>query len=262
MAALAVKSGCALCRQGRCPDDGGERARPPRPDGAHELLGYDPNPPPDLPMPAAPAPIPAPRRRSQRAGLIEHDGTHDTVLVILDMISCWRFPDASALERQAARIAPAVAQLRQRCRAARVPVIYANDNSGQWRSDFKFVVDESLKGTGPGSDITRQLEPGPQDYFVLKPKHSAFFATPLEILLDQLRAKRLIIAGVAGDQCVMNTAADAHMRDFDVVVPSDCIASLTPARNRRACAYLEGVLSLETTPSRSLRLRGPRRRAK
>ncbi len=195
------------------------------------------------------------RRRTQRAGLIEHDGTHDTVLVVLDMIGCWQFPDAPALARQAARVAPAIARLKQRCIDARVPVIYANDNSGQWRSDFRFVVDESLESDGPGAAITRQLEPGAQDYFVLKPKHSAFFATPLEILLDHLRAERLIITGVAGDQCVINTAVDARMRDFDVTVPADCIASLTPARNRRAIEHLGEALQVRTTASPALRLR-------
>jgi nicotinamidase-related amidase len=204
---------------------------------------------------------PTPRHRPQRAGLIERDGTHDTVLVILDMISCWRFPDAPALQRQAARMAPNIARLKRRCRAAGVPVIYANDNSGQWRSDFRFVIDESLDSAGPGADITRQLEPGPDDYFVLKPKHSAFFATPLEILLDHLRAKRMFITGVAGDQCVVNTAADARMRDFDVVVPSDCIASLTLARNRRALDHLRQALEVKTTPSRALRLHAPAPRA-
>lgn len=204
-------------------------------------------------------PTPTPRRRSQRAGLIEHDGTHDTALVILDMISGWNFPDAPALCRQAGRAAPHIARLKQRCLAARVPVIYANDNSGQWRSDFKFVVEASLEAGGPGADITRQLEPGPEDYFVLKPKHSAFFATPLEILLDHLRTRRLIIVGVAGDQCVLNTATDARMRDFEVVVPCDCIASLTPTRNARAVAYLRDVLALRVPTASALRLARPAR---
>jgi len=197
---------------------------------------------------------PSPRRRPQRTGLIEKDGRHDTVLIILDMISCWSFPDAPALERQAAAMTPAIARLRERCAQARVPVIYANDNSGQWRSDFKFVVAESLESGGRGADITRALEPGPDDYFVLKPKHSAFFATPLELLLDHLQAKRLVIAGVAGDQCVLNTAADARMRDFDVVVPSDCIASMTAARNRRAVEHLRDVLGVQTGASATIRL--------
>jgi nicotinamidase-related amidase len=218
---------------------------------AHELLGHG-MPPTVIASRKTP---PSPRRRSQRAGLIEHDGMHDTVLLILDMVSCWSFPDGAALERQAARAAPCIARLKRRCLEARVPVIYANDNSGQWRSDFKFVVDASLAPGSLGADITRQLEPGPDDYFVLKPKHSAFFATPLEVLLDHLRAKRLIITGVAGDQCVMNTAADARMRDFDVVVPADCVASLTPDRNRRAIDHLGAALRVKTTSARALRLR-------
>ncbi len=136
---------------------------------------------------------------------------------------------------------------------------HANDNSGQWRSDFTFVVDESLGSDSIGAEITRALQPGDADYFILKPKHSAFFATPLEILLDHLRAKRLVIAGVSGDQCVLNTAADARMRDFDVVVPSDCIASLTPARNSRALEQLRDALEFKTTPARALRLRAAAR---
>ncbi len=203
---------------------------------------------------------PSTRHRPQRAGLIERDGRHDTVLVILDMISCWRFPDGAQLAKQAALIAPCLARLKRRCREGRLPVIYANDNSGQWRSDFKFVVQESLGPEGLGADIMRQLEPDPGDYFVLKPKHSAFFATPLEILLDHVRAKRLVVTGVAGDQCVLNTAADARMRDFDVIVPSDCIASLTVDRNRRAIEHLRDVLGVKTSPARSLRLGSTGRR--
>jgi nicotinamidase-related amidase len=205
---------------------------------------------------------PSPRHRSQRAGLIERDATHDVALVVLDMISCWSFPDAPALLEEASRVAPAIARLKQRCLAAGVPVIYANDNSGQWRSDFKFVVDESMEGGGAGAEVTRRLQPGPEDYFVLKPKHSAFFATPLEILLDHLRTRQLIVVGVAGDQCVLNTAADARMRDFDVVVPADCIASLTPARNRRAIDHLGDVLDVKTTPARSVRLHARARHAR
>ena len=205
---------------------------------------------------------PSPRPRPQRAGLTEHDRTNDAALVILDMISCWSFPDAQTLVRAALDVTPAIARLKRRCIAAGVPVIYANDNSGQWRSDFKFLVRSSLESAGPGAEITRQLEPGPDDFFVLKPKHSAFFATPLEILLDHLRTKRLVIAGVAADQCVLNTAADARMRDFEVVVPADCIAALSPARRRRAVDQLRDALEIRTPAASALRLaRAPRTRA-
>ena len=162
------------------------------------------------------------------------------------MISCWTFPDAEPLLRHASRIAANIAALKHRCVTARVPVIYANDNSGQWRSDFKYVVRESLASEGPGADITRQLQPGDEDYFVLKPKHSAFFATPLEILLDHLKTECLIITGVAADQCVVNTVADARMRDFEAIVPSDCVATQSAARQRSALRHFEEVLDVRT----------------
>jgi nicotinamidase-related amidase len=197
---------------------------------------------------------PSPRPRPQRKGITERDRTHDTALVILDMISCWSFPDADAMLRAARDVTPVIARLKRRCVAAGVPVIYANDNSGQWRSDFKFLVRSSLESGGPGAEITRQLEPGPEDFFILKPKHSAFFATPLEILLDHLRTRRLVIAGVAADQCVLSTAADARMRDFEVVVPADGIAALSPARSRRAVEQLREALQIKVPPASALRL--------
>jgi len=199
-------------------------------------------------------PPPSPRRRPQRQGLIAAAPRQATALVILDMISDWDFPDGAVLLRQAARVAPAIAALKARCVAGRIPVIYANDNHGQWRSDFAFVVRRALESPGPGAALTQRLEPADGDYFVLKPKHSAFFATPLEILLDHLRTRRLVVAGVTSDQCVAATVADARMRDFEVAVPRDCVATLSAARNRRALQHFEEVQAVPTTASIHLRL--------
>jgi nicotinamidase-related amidase len=171
-----------------------------------------------------------------------------TALLIIDMISNWSFPDAVALRQQAARVAPAIAALKVRCRRAGVPAIYANDNHGMWRSDLRHVVDDSLSHGGAGARITEQLAPDEDDYFVLKPKHSGFYATPLQLLLQHLKAKRLLLTGVASDQCVLNTAVDARMREFEIVVPGDCVATQSAARNRRALRHFEEVLAVPTTP--------------
>jgi nicotinamidase-related amidase len=140
-----------------------------------------------------------------------------------------------------------------------VPVIYANDNHGMWRSDFRQVVEISMESGGAGARITAQLAPGADDYFVLKPKHSAFFQTPLHLLLQHLEASRLIVTGVASDQCVVATAFDAHMRDLEVIVPRDCIASQTTQRDRLALAHFEQALRIRTTPSGKVRLPRPTR---
>lgn len=170
------------------------------------------------------------------------------------MISEWCFPDARPLLSQAAAIAPRIAAFRTRCRAAGVPVIYANDNRGQWRSDFRQVVDHALAAGGAAARIAQQLAPHDDDYFVLKPKHSAFFATPMELLLQHLEVRRLLLAGVSCDQCVMASASDARMRDYEVLVPRDCVASPSAERNRRALQHLEQVMRLRTTASSRVRL--------
>lgn len=196
-----------------------------------------------------------PTRARAQSPLAEEPAAAATALLVIDMISEWSFDGAPPLLAQAAAIVPRIAELKARCRGAGVPVIYANDNRGQWRSDFRQVVEHALAAGGAGARIAEQLAPNEDDYFVLKPKHSAFFATPMELLLQHLEVCRLLLAGVACDQCIMATACDARMRDYEVLVPRDCVASPTAARNRRALEHLEHVMQLRTTESPRVHLR-------
>ncbi len=175
-------------------------------------------------------------------------------LVITDMISLWDFPDADKLLPAAVAIAPRVARLRQRCREAGVPVIYANDNRGRWRSDFRQLVDAALQAEGPGARIVEQLAPDTDDYFLLKPKHSAFFATPLELLLNDLGVEQLIVTGVSSDQCVLATVADARMRNLGAAVPQDCVGTQSARRNQAVIQHFTDVVGISVTPSSRLRL--------
>ena len=177
-----------------------------------------------------------------------------TGLLIVDMISCWDFPDAAKLLPAAMEIAPRIAALRQRCKARGVPVIYANDNRGRWRSDFAALVELSIASGGAGARITTPLLPAHDDYFVLKPQQSAFVGTPLEQLLGVLRIRRLIVTGVASDQCVLSTVTDARMRNLEVVLPRDCIGTQT---DRRQAIFLEQcnvAFDIATTPGSRIRL--------
>ena len=179
---------------------------------------------------------------------------HGIALLVVDMISCWDFPDANKLLIGARHIAPRIAALKARCRRARVPVIYANDNRGRWRSDFPTLVETSLERGGQGAAITQELEPARDDYFVLKPSHSAFFGTPLELLLRYLEVHRIAITGVASDQCVLSTALEARMRSLEVIVPRDCVATQSAARNRAVLRQLGDVHRVPTTPGPRIRL--------
>jgi nicotinamidase-related amidase len=193
---------------------------------------------------------------SQPAPIAPDTAAAGTAVVVVDMISCWDFPDADKLLRGAQRIAPRIAALKMRCRKAGVPVIYANDNRGRWRSDFPALVGLSLGCGGPGAAITRTLEPAREDYFVLKPSYSAFFGTPLELLLRYLKVHRIAITGVASDQCVLSTVLEARMRSFEVLVPSDCVATQSAPRNRAVLRQLEEVHEVPTLPASRIRLDG------
>ena len=199
-----------------------------------------------------------PKRARASTSLAPETAPGGTVLLIIDMISCWDFPDAHKLLPGAHAITPAIARLKKRCRACGVPVIYANDNRGRWRSDFASQVRQSIDAGGPSAAITQALMPEQDDYFVLKPAQSAFFATPLHLLLQHLEATRLLITGVASDQCVLTTAIGARMHALDVVVPADCAATQGAARHRAVLQQFEKVHQLPTTHSARIRLGQPR----
>lgn len=192
--------------------------------------------------------------RPEAHSLAQERPACDVALLIIDMISDWRFPDAEALLPRAAAIAPAIAELKQRCREQGVPVIYANDNQGRWRSDFRRLVDDSLQDRG--AQITRALMPDEEDYFLLKPKHSAFFCTPLDLLLQDLGVQRLVLTGVAADQCIATTATDARMRNYDAVAPADCIATQSEERDGRVLRHFADALRVPTPPWRDIDLKG------
>jgi nicotinamidase-related amidase len=177
-----------------------------------------------------------------------------TVLLVLDMFSDFRFENGSQAATVAGKIAPAIARLKDRCRRARIPTIYVNDNEGRWRSDFESILARCVSAGGNARKIERCLRPRPVDYCVLKPKHSGFFATPLDTLLQYFGAETLILTGMAAQQCVLLTACDAYVRDYRLWIPRDCIGALTTAEERFASYFLHTVLRADLAPSRARKM--------
>jgi nicotinamidase-related amidase len=185
----------------------------------------------------------------------------EIALLLIDVVNDLDFPEANQLLRYAQPMARKLLRLKERAKKAGVPVIYVNDNFGRWRSDFRRQVAHCLREKSRGREIVSLLQPEDDDYFVLKPKHSGFFSTTLETLLRYLGSKKLIVTGIAGNFCVLFTANDAYMRDYDLLVPSDCVASNTAEENRQALALMRKFLKANTRPSTKLRLpAAPRKR--
>jgi nicotinamidase-related amidase len=170
-------------------------------------------------------------------------------LLLIDVINDLEFDGGEALLEPALRAAEQIALLKKRARSAGVPVIYVNDNFGRWRSDFRALVSHCLEDGVRGRRIVQMLRPDEEDYFVLKPKHSGFFASALEVLLAYLGAETLILTGFAGDICVLFTAHDAFMRDFHLVVPSDAVASESDEKTRTALETMRTLLRADVRAS-------------
>jgi nicotinamidase-related amidase len=177
-----------------------------------------------------------------------------TALLLIDVINDLEFDGGEELLVRALPMAHALTVLKARAKGLGIPVIYVNDNFGRWRSDFNTLVQRCLHPEVRGQPVVALLKPDEDDYFVLKPKHSAFYQTGLEILLQYLGAETLILTGVATDICVLFSANDAYMRDFRVCVPSDCVASESNDRKDQALALMQRVLKADIAASTDVNL--------
>ncbi|HEX8069360.1 MAG TPA: isochorismatase family cysteine hydrolase [Pyrinomonadaceae bacterium] len=186
----------------------------------------------------------------------------EVALLLIDVINDLEFSSGPELLKHALPMAERVAELKRRAKAAGVPVIYVNDNFGRWQSDFQKLLQHCLDEGVCGQPVAELLRPEEDDYFVLKPKHSGFFSTTLDILLDYLQVKTLVLTGLTGDICVLFTASDAYMRDFNLYVPEDCIASSDPRENEHALEHMRRVLKADTRPSPELDFEELKRRSK
>jgi nicotinamidase-related amidase len=179
----------------------------------------------------------------------------DTALVILDLISDFAFDDGEAVARAALPVARRIAKLKARAKPAGIPVIYVNDALGRWRSDFPGLVRRCSAPDSRGATVVAAIAPELDDYCVLKPKHSGFFATALDTLLEKIGAKRLILTGVSSNQCVLFTANDAYVRELGLLIPRDCISARSPKETRLALQHFASVLNADTRASTAIRLR-------
>lgn len=167
-----------------------------------------------------------------------------TALLIIDMVNPLDFDGGESLRKHASRAALCLAGLKQALRRQGIITIYANDNFTDWEHDFRELVKRCREQEASASLIMPIL-PEEGDLFVLKPMHSGFFHSPLQILLEQRGIDHVILAGVAGDGCVLATALDAHMRKLRVTVARDAVASITAERNDAALDLMRGAIGAD-----------------
>ncbi|MFE5189673.1 cysteine hydrolase family protein [Streptomyces sp. NPDC056628] len=156
---------------------------------------------------------------------------------MVDMINTYDHEDAELLVPSVEQVVPVLADLIGRARAADVPVIYANDNFGRWRSHHGELVENAL--SRPRADLVEPIRPDDESLFVVKARHSAFYETPLSYLLWRLGVGHVVLTGQVTEQCVLYSALDAHIRHLDVTVPEDAVASIHPHLASAALEMME-----------------------
>jgi nicotinamidase-related amidase len=186
------------------------------------------------------------QQRPENNGIVTD--VHPVAVILIDVINHFDFPDGEALLANAQPLGPTIRELKNRARVAGIPTIYVNDNFGRWQSNFSQILEYCLGCRQAVRDFVEQVKPEEDDYLVLKPKHSGFYQTPLDLLLKHLGTKRLILAGLATNSCVHCTANDAYMRDLELVVPRDCCAARSEREHESAIEHMESMLGAVTLP--------------
>lgn len=173
------------------------------------------------------------------------DGEGTTALVVVDMLNAYDHPDAEELAEHVRGTLPGVEALLRRAGEAEAPVVYVNDNYGDWNSSSEELARSAMDGEHP--ELVEPVLPVEGQSFVVKARHSTFYETPLEYLLDQMGVGRLVFCGQVTEQCILYSALDAYVRHFDVVIPTDAVAAIYDDLGDAALKLMERNMSAELT---------------
>src|SRR3954463_5722601 len=178
-------------------------------------------------------------------------GMSRTALLVIDMINSYDFEDAETLTRNVERVLPNMADLIQR--AAQDPdalTIYVNDNFGAWTSNRDDLVKEAMDSRF--RELIEPIAPSEDTLFVVKPRHSAFYQTPLEYLLSSEDVDRVVMIGQVTEQCILYSALDAYIRHIGVVIPRDAVAHIHDDLAEAALKMMEVNMDAEIVDAEEL----------
>jgi nicotinamidase-related amidase len=171
-------------------------------------------------------------------------------LLVVDVFNDFDHKDGDALLASFHERVPAMVEAIIAARAAKIPVVYANDQLDRWDSDAPGLIRATL--AGPGGQLIAPLTPAPSDRFVLKPRYSAFDHTALVLLLQELQIERILLIGSAIEGCVVQTGIDAREAGFKVTILADACATNDSGLAEIALRYAEEVGGMRVTDVSSI----------
>ena len=175
-----------------------------------------------------------------------------SALIVTDMLNRYEHEDAEKLVASVEEVLPTVVALRDRADEAGAPVIYVNDNHGEWESSRDALVESALEGAR--RDLIEPILPRDDDLFLAKTRHSMFYSTPVEHILAQEDVDHIVISGQVTEQCILYSALDAYLRHLEVTVPRDAVAHIFDDLADASLTMMERNMHAEVCPASECRL--------
>jgi nicotinamidase-related amidase len=186
------------------------------------------------------------------ASLASGGSTGRTALIVTDMLNRYEHDDADRLASSVAAMLRAVVQSLERAQAEDVPVVYVNDNHGDWAAGRRELCEWAL--AGPHARLVQPVLPPEDAAFIVKAHHSVFFETQLDYMLRREGIERLVLVGQVTEQCILYSALDAYVRHYQVVVPRDAVAHIHAELAEAALKMMEINMRAEITSVRDCQL--------
>lgn len=166
-------------------------------------------------------------------------------LVVIDMLNDFIKPEGKLYcGKDVEKIVPFIKKEIENTRKRGIPVIYICDNHLSSDPEFKMFPSHCVKDT-EGAEVINELASREDDYIIFKRRYSGFFQTDLDLTLRELKVSDLILTGVCTNICVLYTAADARMLNYDVTVLKKCVASYDRKTHIFALKEMEKVLGVK-----------------
>jgi nicotinamidase-related amidase len=175
-----------------------------------------------------------------------------TALLVVDMLNTYEHEDADRLAASVRQAVPQIERLIRRAREDDVALVYVNDNYGDWNSSSSELARRAVEGRYP--ELVEPLLPREDDAFVIKARHSVFYSTPLEYLLQSMDVGRIVLAGQATEQCILYSALDGYVRHFSVAVPRDGVAHIYEHLAQAALEMMERNMHADVTSAADVQL--------
>jgi nicotinamidase-related amidase len=172
-----------------------------------------------------------------------------SALIVVDMLNRYEHDDAEPLRESVREVLPNIAALIDRARETDMLTVYVNDNHGDWTAGRRGLSRWAREGADPS--LVEPILPAEDVPFLVKARHSIFYATQLEYMLRQQDVDHVVLVGQVTEQCILYSALDAYIRHFRVTVPRDAVAHIHPDLAAAALKMMEINMRAEIAEARA-----------